>query len=303
MIAALFGGALAGLGCYLLIQALLPSHPGFAVAVLRLDALRSIAMPETDPPLGWIRRLGTWQHSVGRWLANIGTASGWSLSRLRADVAILDRSWEGFLAAKVLYAVASLLVTPALFGLLALLGWNMAPMFPLWTTLVAAGVAFALPDIRVRRQAAIRRRNFRYVVGCYLDLVAMNLAAGRGMPEALVTTARIGDGWAFERIRDCLASAHLAGLTSWQALGRLGSELAVDELRDLSSALSLVAEDGATVRASLAARAAGMRHRELTETEGQAAERSQSMLIAQLLLCVGYLLFLVYPAAVRIFRL
>ena len=43
-----------------------------------------------------------------------------------------------------------------------------------------------------------------------------------------------------------------------------------------------------------------MRRRELADAEGRAAARSQSMLVAQLLLCVGFLLFLIYPAVARI---
>jgi hypothetical protein len=65
--------------------------------------------------------------------------------------------------------------------------------------------------------------------------------------------------------------------------------------------LALVADDGAKVRASLSARAETMRHRELAEIEGGAGEKSQSMLIAQLLLCVGFLIFLIFPAGMRVF--
>ena len=43
------------------------------------------------------------------------------------------------------------------------------------------------------------------------------------------------------------------------------------------------------------ARAESLRRRELTDLEGQAGERSQSMLVAQLMLCAGFLLFLVFP--------
>ena len=105
----------------------------------------------------------------------------------------------------------------------------------------------------------------------------------------------IGTGWAFWRIRDALTSARITGQTPWQALGALGDEVRIDELRDLAAALSLVAEDGAKVRESLVARAASLRRRELSDLQGQAGERSQSMLVAQLLLCAGFLLFLVFP--------
>src|SRR5215475_12314669 len=78
----------------------------------------------------------------------------------------------------------------------------------------------------------------------------MNLSGGRGVPEALMAASEIGDGWAFWRIRDALANARITGQTPWQALGVLGEEVQVNELKDLSAALSLVAEDGAKVRDS-----------------------------------------------------
>jgi hypothetical protein len=71
----------------------------------------------------------------------------------------------------------------------------------------------------------------------------------------------------------------------------------IDELRDLSAALSLVADDGAKVRESLLTRAASLRRRELADLQGQAGERSQSMLVAQMLLAFAFLIFLMYPAA------
>ncbi len=55
------------------------------------------------------------------------------------------------------------------------------------------------------------------------------------------------------------------------------------------------------MRESLGSRAETMRHRELAEIEGSAGEKSQSMLVAQLLLCAGFLVFLIYPAAMRVF--
>jgi len=112
----------------------------------------------------------------------------------------------------------------------------------------------------------------------------------------------MGGGWSMSRIRDALANARITGQTPWQALGGLAEEVKVDELRDLSTALSLVADDGAKVRESLTARAASLRRREISDLEGKAGERSQSMLIAQMLLCVGFLLFILYPAALAVFN-
>ena len=138
------------------------------------------------------------------------------------------------------------------------------------------------------------------MLGAYLDLVAMNLAGGRGLPEALMSAAEVSDGWALRRIRDALTDARVTGISQWNALSRLGDELDVDELKDLGAALALVAEDGAKVRESLAARAETMRHRELSEIEGAAGAKSQSMLVAQMLLCAGFMVFLLYPAMARV---
>jgi Flp pilus assembly protein TadB len=206
---------------------------------------------------------------------------------------------------KVLLAASGLLVFPLLAGWLAVMGWGMSAQVPFWSAVVVAVIFFFLPDLQVRRDAAVRRQDFRHAVGAFLDLVSMNLAGGRGVPEALMMAVSVGGpgsnlaNWAMERIREALANARIVGITPWQALGRLGDEIEVDELRDLSAALGLVADDGAKVRSSLTARAATLRRRELAEIEGKAGERSQSMLVAQLLLCAGFLIFLSFPAAMK----
>jgi len=208
---------------------------------------------------------------------------------------------EGFLATTVVLGALGLVLGPTLIAMLLALGAGIGPALPVGIGLICAIGFGAVPFLTLRQEAGVRRRDFRHAVGSFLDLVAMNLAGGRGVPEALVAAAQVGGGWPFARIRDTLAFARLQGLTPWAALGRLGEELKIDELRDLSAALTLVADDGAKVRQSLAARAATLRRRELSETEGKAAERSQSMLVAQLVICLGFLLFLAYPAIYSIF--
>nr|WP_246283839.1 type II secretion system F family protein [Nocardioides perillae] len=225
---------------------------------------------------------------------------GVSLPRtLGAALSLVGQSQEMFLARSLVGALLGFLVPVLALAPVTALGF-VAPVVPLWLMLIGAAVGTLVPYADVVRAAESRRRDFRYVVSSFLDLVAMNLAGGRGVPEALQAAASISDGWAMVRIRDTLEAARLQGTTPWAALGQLGEELDVDELRDLAAALALVAEDGAKVRDSLTARAASMRKRELADAEGRAAARSQSMLVAQLLLCVGFLLFLTYPAVARV---
>ncbi|MFF3765771.1 type II secretion system F family protein [Streptomyces sp. NPDC001922] len=296
-------GAVFGLGVYILVRALVPTRRSSLSTLAEIDRMRARGVSHSaQNATADSGRLGGLRSDVGRRVADFYLQQGWEQRSLRADLAVLDRSWESFLATKVLLAAAGLFFGPLLFAVAWVLGVGSSPIVPVWLALLFAGIFFMLPDLEVRRDAADKRRDLRRVIGAYLDLVSMNLAGGRGLPEALMAAAEISDGWALRRVRNCLSDARITGTSQWQALGRLGEELGVEELKDLSSSLALVADDGAKVRESLASRAETMRHREMAEIEGSAGEKSQSMLVAQLLLCAGFLVFLIFPAAMRVFQ-
>ncbi|MFD1931589.1 MULTISPECIES: type II secretion system F family protein [Nonomuraea] len=302
MVEGVLAGGVLGLGIFLLMRALFPARPGLVARLMALDAARQDA---DAPRLQLVlpdEEVSAFRRGLGVRLARLYAARGWEVRSIKADLALVGRSFEGFLATKALLAASGLLAFPVLAGWLVLMEWGVSLTIPFWAALAVSLVFFLLPDLQIRRDAAAKRRDFRHVVGAFLDLVAMNLAGGRGVPEALMMAVSVsGDSpnWAMSRIREALSGARIVGITPWQALGQLGEEINVDELRDLSAALGLVADDGAKVRASLTARAATLRRRELAEIEGRAGERSQSMLVAQLLLCAGFVIFLSFPAAMK----
>jgi tight adherence protein C len=292
--AALIAGALAGAGLFLLVFALIPRKVSLSRRLAAFDAQQSaVSLPqyadtikEKDSAVS--RRLGTG-------LAAFCAEQGWEFPSLRANLALADKSFESFLASKVMLGLLGLLLGPLMLVVAAAAGLHVAIEVPVWFGVLLGAVFFLLPDLEVKQKADQRRKDFRHAVGAFLDLVSMNLAGGRGVPEALMAASEMGGGWSMSRIRDALANARITGHTPWQALGGLAEEVKVDELRDLAAALSLVADDGAKVRESLSARATSLRRRQLTDLEGQAGERSQSMLVAQMLLVMGFLVFLVYP--------
>jgi Flp pilus assembly protein TadB len=247
-----------------------------------------------------LRGLEKAKYDLGAQLDDFYRRQGWQIRSMRADLAMVDRPIEDFLATKMLLAAFGIVFGPFLFVGLWVIGIHLTVVLPVWLALLFGAVCFLLPDLEVKGAADKRRRDFRRVLGSYLDLVALNLTGGRGLPEALMTAAEVSDGWALRRIRNTLSDARVMGVSQWAALSRLGEELNVDELKDLGSALALVAEDGAKVRDSLAARAETMRHRELSEIEGQAGAKSQSMLVAQMLIAAGFMVFLMYPAIARV---
>ena len=287
-------GALAGLALFLAIFALIPRRVSLSGRIAAFDAGR--VAPLHDPAAEdhggeteLTRRLGT---ALDRFCTELG----WQFPSLRASLQLTGKSFESFLGTKALLGIFGLTVPLFLLSGLSLLGVHLSIVIPVWVGLMFGVIFFFLPDLELRQEVEKRRRDFRHAIGAFLDLVAMNLSGGRGVPEALMSASEIGEGWAFWRIKEALTNARLTGQTPWQALGQLGAEVRVDELRDLAGALSLVAEDGAKVRESLTARAVSLRRKELADLEGQAAERSQSMLVAQMVMAGAFLVFLIYPA-------
>jgi Flp pilus assembly protein TadB len=295
MTLAIVTGALAGSGLFLFVFAMIPRRLSLSRQLAAFDAARTAA-PTYAPTRASESRDSAVSRRLGAGLAKFCAEQGWEFPSLRSNLALADRSFENFLATKVLLSLFGFLFIPIVFTLISVAGIHVAIVIPIWAALLFGFVFFFLPDLEVKQKADQRRKDFRHAVGAFLDLVSMNLSGGRGVPEALLSASEIGSGWSMGRIRDALANARITGQTPWQALGRLGEEVRVDELRDLSAALGLVADDGAKVRESLTARAVSLRRRELAEMEGQAGERSQSMLVAQMLMAAGFMIFLIYPA-------
>jgi Flp pilus assembly protein TadB len=305
MTLAILCGAAVGLGLYALMRVWLRPRPGISTLVYRIDAgsrsmsTRTLSQLEAD-------REGTRTDSLTRRLGDrlevLAVERGWRLGRTRTDLAIMGQSLGGFLASKVIIGLLMLLLAPVVWTILRIGGVSLPPALPAIAAIGFGVFGFFLPDLSLRGEAEKRRIDFRRVVGIFLDLVSLNLAGGRGLPEALLTASTISEHWALVRIRQALGNARLFGTTPWAALGELGRDIGIEELRDLSGALTLAADDGAKIRASLSARAATMRRRDLADVEGEAGEKSQSMLVAQLVICAGFMIFLAYPAVAQLMK-
>jgi Flp pilus assembly protein TadB len=294
VIAAVIVGAAAGLGLVAAGWALVPPRTDLAAAVGRFDTQRTRVRVASDA------QVRGWRDRLGRHLAAAAANRGWTMPTLRANLALLDRTVEAHLVAKVLTGAVGLLLPAAVVAVLAAAGVRTGWTVPaLAAVLLAVGFSF-LPDLSVAQAAESRRAELRRALACYLGLVAMSLAGGRGVPEALPGAARIGRGWAFELIADTLAYARYSGITAWQGLTELGERVDVAEVRDLGHALSLVSDDGAKIKESLRARAATARARQLAAAEGEAERASESIRNAHLLLGFGFLMFLGFPAVAAV---
>jgi len=295
MTLALMAGAALGASLLLLVLTLVPPRRNLAAAVGRWDASRSrshlMARSATSG-----RRPGRLVDSLAEQLGKRGV----TFDGVRPDLELLDTTLEEHLAKKLSFGILGLVFPSVLAALMAAAG-----ITPPWSEPLIAGVLFALvfftlPDLTVKAKAAERRDDLRRALSCYLDLVSMAMAGGRAVPEALPTAAQIGRGPAFETITRTVTGARQRDTTPWAALSDLGTRTRMQELRDLGGALSLVADDGAKVRASLTARAATLRRRRLAEVEGAAEKSNTTMNMCSVLFGVTLILFLGYPAAITI---
>jgi Flp pilus assembly protein TadB len=296
MIVALLCGAGVGLGGLLVFRGSRPPRPALAAA---LDRMR----PDyVDPASATVLRgrLELEGSRLGHRLATAMDSSGLRLASARSDLAVVDKPVERFYLDKILFAVVGLLLIPALVAALGVAGVALPVIVPVWVSILLAVGGFFLPDILIKGEAAERRRGFCHALSAFLELVRINLAGGAGVEGALHDAVGVGQGWAFARLRESLALARLSGETPWAALGRLGTELRVEELVELSSSLVLAGNEGAKIRESLGAKADSLRRHEaaLAETKAQSASERMSLPIGCLLM--GFLIFLGYPAVSKV---
>ena len=171
------------------------------------------------------------------------------------------------------------------------------PMTPtLLFAFVGAVVGFSLPAVQVRQQAREARRDFRTSLSAYLDLVSTMLAGGAGIETALVAAVRVGDGIAFGFIGDALDKAHIQRRSAWDLMAAEGERIGVDELPELAATVKLGGEQGARMTASLIAKAGSLRAKQMAEIEARANSATERMGLPMVMLFLGFLVLLGYPA-------
>lgn len=294
MIVPLLLGALVGLGAIVSWRLLFPSPPPLQAAIDRLQRRNQLVrITATDQTDGISEFLGrTVGASLGRILRNLGLR----LDSLEPDLRLVGRSLDQHLAQKVVLAFFGLALPAVVAAVWTVGGFNVPLTFPTGVGLVLGVFFFFAPDITLRSETEERRKAFKQALGSFLDLVVISLAGGSGVESALRDAASVGRGWAFAQLRNALEVTALTGETPWAALARLGEEVGVTELVELSATVSLAGTEGARVRDSLAVKAASLRDHALAEAEAEAQSTTEKMALPVVLLFLGFLILIGYPA-------
>ncbi len=214
-------GACAGLGVLLLVLQFDTGRASGASELARLDAARArtqrtATLREDEHE----ERESLRVRKLGAQIRALFEARGWNLpAGLRADLAVMGGTVEGHLGMSLLAGVAGLFA-PTVMIAPAIYFFGASVSTPVWLALVGALLGAALPTLQLQGNAKERRRDFRHVVSSFLDLVSMNLAGGRGVPEALQSAVSLSNGWGMVRIRETLQNARLQGVTPVVGPGR-----------------------------------------------------------------------------------
>jgi tight adherence protein C len=295
MRAAILLGSMFGVGIVLLVTGLIPSRPNLANALQSLHLTRHEFVATVDRKESLVGRI------FGKRLARTSLGDK-LLSPSRSSLRVIGRTPEEQLA-RTMTTVLILFFLPNIFTFfLVLAGVGISVPIPIGAGLVLAALGYGIVVLQVKGLAEQRRRDFRYALGAFLDVVAISLASGRGIDSALSGASEIGSDWSFIEIRRALVSARLAGETPWAALARLGHDLDISELNELAASTSLAGDEGAKVRQSLLAKSRSMRQKLSSEVQSKAEASTERLALPIVMMMTGFVIFLGYPALARVMQ-
>jgi Flp pilus assembly protein TadB len=218
-------------------------------------------------------------------------------SRRAQDLAVTDRTIERHAVTTATATMLGITTPVVVAALLATVGWHLPALAVIVLASLGGTAGIAVPTVELRRSAKQARARFLRGFSCWLELVALAQAGGMGVESALDAAGRISPDAAFSRIRHSLDRARRSGTTPWEEMGRLGSEIGVGELDELAASLGLAGIEGARIRSSLRAKSASLRRRQMSAAESHANSTTERLFLPSIILMVGFMVFLMYPAA------
>jgi tight adherence protein C len=279
------------------------------LATLALAVLYRLAVPARSPlaadlarlldPLGLpgATTISGRGHLVGQ-LTLTAQRRGWLGARLRRDLLVAEQGAD-WLVARCLGAALAVAAVLAAFALALMIGGLALPT----TVIVSAGAAGAagallLPGYLLRQQAQQRREAMLHTLPGLLDLTGVLLAAGNSLEAAVRAAAEVGADWPHQQIQQALYAAVVSRQPASEALQELGVRLDVQALTQLGDGLLMAEREGASMRASMAARARGLRERQLADVEAKAGSATEGMSFPLVAFVLGFVVLIGYPALI-----
>lgn len=290
----MLAGALLGLSVFTLVYAFTPPQADLSDAVARIERKRTtVPGGAATKPVQSSRT----EH-LGNWAMRTLPPGLWVRTPER-ELALLRISHDRFYGEKVVFALLGLAIPPALTALFGLVGLRLPVTIPVIASLALSAVLFFIPNYNAIDNAQKARAEFHQALGAYINLVALERAAGSGPRQAMEAAAEIGNSWVFTRLAEDLARSRWSGVPPWDALHALSDELGLPDLADFADIMRLSGEQSTSVYANLRARADAMRSAILGAQLAEANATGERMTIPGSLLGVVFMALLVAPAVLQ----
>ncbi len=290
---ALFAGLGVGAGLFLIVRGLMPRPAALAVVLRHLD--------RTGRSVHERRAVLTSETRQSAFIARmVQSLSGRLGSKVEIDLAVMERTPDRFAVEKVSTSLSLAAIVIGLSLVLSVAGSPLNSALTFAMTVCALAVGFVTPDLALKSQANARRSAFRHALSSYLDLVNVLLAGGAGIETSLEAASQAGDGWGFIQIRHALLRARTMRQSPFECLTELGERIGVVELSEIAASVRLAGEQGARIKMSLAAKASALRAHQMARIEADAQAATERMGLPTVLLFVGFMVLLGYPAMQQI---
>lgn len=302
MIAVALLGIAAGAGTIGIVAGLRVKTRSLSAGLAALESPAREVSSSTDVPAPTALVRGRRElRRVSRNLADrVGSVFPRAMAVVERDLVITDRGLDELAEGCVLGAIVGASVPLGLWALLVTAGVGVPLVVPAWVALLGASCGAVVPCVSLHEAARTQRQVAYRAVGCFLDLVVLALAGGLGIEGALHAAASTCHTRVTNRIASSLDEARDAGRTPWEALAETGRRIGVDELVELSAAVSLAGTEGARIRSTLSAKAQSMRQHQLADAESEANRITERLFLPGVFLLLGFMIFIGYPAISRL---
>jgi len=284
-------GLLVSTGLLLLVRGAIRRPVPLSVALAEFDAPRRPALQFGSASTG-----GGVRWELGRRARSLLLGGGYDFTPLAADLRIMRTTEASLAFQKLGGAILGALLPIVMHAVLRLLAFAPAPWWPIVGAVVGLVVGFFYPDQRLREKATDARRAFQHALAAYLELVRSLIAGGMYVEGALLVAANAGDGPAFGELRHAVDVSNTTGTPVSAEFLRLGQDLAITELDQIASSISLAREQGVSPDDALSSRAQILSERQLYDARSEAEAATANMAFPSVLLALAFVCYLGAPA-------
>lgn len=275
------GGVAAG-GLFWLAWQLFARTPALRPAMRRLQPAGVGARPAAARPWWW------------RWV-------GWLWRPPIRELSLLGRTRRQYALSLGVSAVIGGASIVVLSVAVSMAGITLPVVLPAGMVAGTAALGAWAAHHDVLRRAGRTRHEFRRAVCSYLDMTALELAAGHGPVAALERACGQVEGPVFDRLRETLLNAQLRLHQPWEDLRTLAASIDVPELGDVGDIVQAAGADGAVVHETLLARAESLREQIRVEAVARAKAVTAQLDIPGAVLLLIVAAFGIYPLLARFF--